>query len=134
MAVNERGAALSPHALTSQWRGYSRAPASVIPDTTTPALRKELSSTKRQIADTVADVRDTFGADFARVGDHQVVIREFVGDYLRYITWADESDYAARLNCLTSTGMHKSSSIRHSRGAPRRRAQDAPGREHVGPD
>ncbi|MGE4362589.1 MAG: DUF433 domain-containing protein [Mycolicibacterium sp.] len=84
------------------------------------ALRNELGFTKRQISDTVADVRETFGTDFAlaskriatdgidilihhaddefaRVGDHQILIRDVVGDYLRYITWDDKGEYAARL-------------------------------------
>lgn len=84
------------------------------------ALRNELGFTKRQIADTVADVRDTFGTDFAlaskriatdgidifiqhaddefaRVGDHQFLIRDVVGNYLRYITWDARGEFAARL-------------------------------------
>ena len=35
--------------------------------------------------------------EFARVGDHQFLIRDIVGDYLRYITWDKKSEYAARL-------------------------------------
>jgi uncharacterized protein (DUF433 family) len=84
------------------------------------ALRNELRFTKRQIADTVTDVRVNFGTDFAlaskriasdgidifiqhndgefvRAGDHQILIRDVVGDYLRYITWSPDTEYAARL-------------------------------------
>jgi uncharacterized protein (DUF433 family) len=87
------------------------------------SLRNQLHFTKRQISDTVADVRANFGTEFAlasrriatdgidifirhndgefaRVGDHQVLIRDVVGDYLRYITWAPlraDASYASRL-------------------------------------
>jgi uncharacterized protein (DUF433 family) len=84
------------------------------------ALRNELRFTKRQIADTVADVRVNFDTDFAlaskriasdgidifiqhndgefvRAGDHQILIRDAVGAYLRYITWSPDTEYASRL-------------------------------------
>jgi uncharacterized protein (DUF433 family) len=109
------------HRLRPERRGAASVPfAALIEAFVLRALRNELHFTKRQIADTVADVRDNFGTDFAlasrrivtdgidifiehnegefaRVGDHQVLIRDVVGDYLRYITWATDSEYAARL-------------------------------------
>jgi uncharacterized protein (DUF433 family) len=83
-------------------------------------LRNELRFTKRQITDTVADVRVNFRSDFAlaskriasdgidiiiqhndgefvRAGDHQILIRDAVGAYLRYITWSPDTEYASRL-------------------------------------
>jgi len=109
------------HKLRSDRRGGASVPfAGVVEAYVLRALRNKLGFTKRQIADTVADVRDNFGTDFAlaskriatdgidifiqhndgefaRVGDHQVLIRDVVGDYLRYVTWQKTGEYAARL-------------------------------------
>jgi uncharacterized protein (DUF433 family) len=109
------------HQLAAERRGAASVPfAGVVEAYVLRALRNELGFTKRQIADTVVDVRKNFGTDFAlaskriatdgidiflmhaedeftRVGDHQGLIREVVGDYLRYITWEETGDYAARL-------------------------------------
>ena len=121
LSVGSRGGAPLVHHVPVARRGAASVPfAALVEAFVLRALRNELGFTKRQIADTVADVRDTFDTDFAlaskriatdgidifihhadddfaRVGDHQVLIREIVGDYLRYITWADNSDFAARL-------------------------------------
>jgi uncharacterized protein (DUF433 family) len=115
------GGAPLVHQLPPERRGAASVPfAALVEAFVLRALRNELHFTKRQIADTVADVRDNFGTDFAlasrriatdgidifiqhndgefaRVGDHQVLIRDVVGDYLRYITWAKDSEYASRL-------------------------------------
>ncbi|MDO0977187.1 DUF433 domain-containing protein [Mycolicibacterium frederiksbergense] len=117
----ESGSPPLVHHLTPERRGAASVPfAALVEAFVLRALRNELKFTKQQIADTVADVRDTFGTDFAlasnriatdgidifvrhseadfvRVGDHQVLIREVVGDYLKYIVWAPDSDYASRL-------------------------------------
>ncbi len=109
------------HHMTPERRGAASVPfAALVEAYVLRALRNELHFTKRQVTDTVADVRANFGTDFAlaskriatdgidifiqhndgdfaRVGDHQVLIREIVGNYLRYITWDDKSEYAARL-------------------------------------
>lgn len=109
------------HQLAAERRGGASVPfAGLVEAYVLRALRNELGFTKRQIADTVVDVRENFGTDFAlaskriatdgidifimhaadeftRVGDHQGLIREVVGDYLRYITWDETGDYAARL-------------------------------------
>lgn len=119
--VGSRGGAPLVHHVPAERRGAASVPfAALIEAFVLRALRKELGFTKRQIADTVADVRDTFGTDFAlaskriatdgidifiehndgeyaRVGDHQQLISEIVGDYLRSITWSPDSEYAARL-------------------------------------
>jgi uncharacterized protein (DUF433 family) len=119
--VGSRGGAPLVHHLPVARRGAASVPfAALVEAFVLRALRNELGFTKRQIADTVADVRETFGMDFAlaskriatdgidifiqhaddefaRVGDHQFLIRDVVGDYLRYITWDDRSEYAARL-------------------------------------
>lgn len=109
------------HHLEPEHRGAASVPfASLIEAFVLRALRNELKFSKRQIADTVADVRKEFGVDFAlaskriatdgidifiehndgvyaRVGDHQSLIRDVVGDYLRYIVWAPGDEYASRL-------------------------------------
>lgn len=109
------------HHIWPERRGAASVPfAALVEAFVLRALRNELKFTKRQVADTVSDVRTNFGADFAlasrriatdgidifiqhndgeyaRVGDHQVLIRDVVGKYLRYITWADDSEYASRL-------------------------------------
>jgi uncharacterized protein (DUF433 family) len=109
------------HHLTPEWRGGASVSfAALVEAYVLRALRNELHFTQQQVKDTVTDVRANFGTDFAlaskriatdgidifiqhnagefaRVGDHQVLIREIVGDYLHYITWDDRSDYAARL-------------------------------------
>jgi uncharacterized protein (DUF433 family) len=109
------------HQLASERRGGASVPfAGVVEAYVLRALRNELRFTKRQIADTVMDVRKDFDTEFAlaskriatdgidifimhaedefiRVGDHQVLIREAVGDYLRCITWEPKGEYAARL-------------------------------------
>lgn len=116
-----RGGAPLVHHVPGDRRGAASVPfAALIEAFVLRALRKELEFTKRQIADTVADVRDTFGTDFAlaskriatdgidifiehndgeyaRVGDHQQLISEVVGKYLQSITWSPDSEYAARL-------------------------------------
>jgi uncharacterized protein (DUF433 family) len=121
LRVGSRGGAPLVHHIPTEHRGARSVPfAALVEAFVLRALRNELGFTKGQIADTVADVRDTFGTDFAlaskriatdgidifiehadgafaRVGDHQVLIRDIVGNYLRYITWAEDSDYAARL-------------------------------------
>lgn len=121
LRVGSRGGAPLVHHVPVDHRGAASVPfAALVEAYVLRALRNELGFTKRQIADTVLDVRNTFGTDFglaskriatdgidifiehadgefARVGDHQVLIRDIVGDYLRYITWSDDSDYAARL-------------------------------------
>lgn len=85
------------------------------------ALKNELGFTHHQIVATVADVRATFGTDYAlatkriatdgvdiflrhadgrhaRVGDHQTPIEEFVAEYLRYLQFpADMDGIATRL-------------------------------------
>jgi uncharacterized protein (DUF433 family) len=118
-APNHRTALV--HHLPTERRGGASVPfAGVVEAYVLRALRNQLGFTKRQIADTVTDVRVNFGTDFAlasrriatdgidifiehndgayaRVGDHQVLIRDVVGDYLRYITWEQNGDYAARL-------------------------------------
>lgn len=109
------------HQVASERRGNASVPfAGVVEAYVLRALRKELRFTKRQIVDTVIDVREVFGTDFAlasrriatdgidifiqhndgqfaRVGDHQVLIRDVVGNYLKYITWDKQSSYATRL-------------------------------------
>lgn len=109
------------HHIESERRGAASVPfAALIEAFVLRALRNQLHFTKRQIADTVADVRDNFGTDFAlasrriatdgidifirhndgefaRVGDHQVLLREVVGNYLKFITWSAETEYAERL-------------------------------------
>jgi uncharacterized protein (DUF433 family) len=109
------------HHIAPEHRGAASVPfAALVEAFVLRALRNELRFTKRQITDTVTDVRDNFGTDFAlassriatdgidifiehndgefaRVGDHQVLIRDVVGNYLRYITWARSSKYASRL-------------------------------------
>lgn len=121
LRVGSRGGAPLVHHLPVGRRGAASVPfAALVEAFVLRALRNELGFTKRQIAETVTDVRDAFGTDFAlaskriatdgvdifiehadgvmaRVGDHQMLIRDIVGNYLRYITWADNSDYAARL-------------------------------------
>lgn len=121
LQVGSRGGAPLVHHLPAARRGAATVPfAALVEAFVLRALRNELGFTKRQIADTVADVRDTFGMDFAlaskriatdgidifiqhaddefaRVGDHQFLIRDVVGDYLRYITWDHRTEYAARL-------------------------------------
>lgn len=116
-----RGGAPLVHQVPVAHRGMASVPfAALVEAFVLRALRNELKFTKRQIADTVTDVREKFGTDFAlaskriatdgidifiqhaddqfdRVGDHQIVIRDVVGDYLRYITWDDATDYVARL-------------------------------------
>jgi uncharacterized protein (DUF433 family) len=109
------------HHIAPERRGAASVPfAALIEAFVLRALRNELKFTKRQITDTVTDVRTKFGTDFAlaskriatdgidifirhndgefvRVGDHQILIRDAVGDYLRYITWSRDTEYAARL-------------------------------------
>ncbi len=121
LRVGSRGGAPLVHHIPGDRRGGASVPfAALVEAFVLRALRNQLGFTKRQIADTVADVRDTFGTDFAlaskriasdgidifiqhaeneftRVGDHQILIREVVGDYLRYITWDSKTEYAARL-------------------------------------
>lgn len=113
------------HHITPERRGAASVPfAALVEAFVLRALRNELQFTKRQITDTVADVRENFGTDFAlasrriatdgvdifiqhnegefvRVGDHQILIRDVVGDYLRYITWSPNSEYAASLQLPT---------------------------------
>ncbi|MCM6774949.1 DUF433 domain-containing protein [Nocardia sp. CDC159] len=83
------------------------------------ALRTELRFSKRRIREAVEAVRReldtpyalasqriaTDGIDifvhysddeFARVGDHQMPVREFIADYLRFIDWGG-TDHATRL-------------------------------------
>ena len=115
------GAGPLVHHIAPERRGTASVPfAALIEAFVLRALRNQLKFTKRQIADTVVDVRDNFGTDFAlasrriatdgidifirhndgefaRVGDHQVLLREVVGDYLKFITWSTETEYAARL-------------------------------------
>lgn len=114
------GGAPLVHRLAPEHRGAASVPfAALVEAYVLRALRNELRFTKRQIVDTVVDIRDNFGTGFAlasrriatdgidivilhndgefvRVGDHQVLIRDVVGNYLRYITWARDSEYAAR--------------------------------------
>ncbi|WP_102142718.1 DUF433 domain-containing protein [Mycobacterium hubeiense] len=121
LRVGSRGGVPLVHHVPVDHRGGASVPfAALVEAFVLRALRNELNFTKRQIADTVTDVRDVFGTDFAlaskriatdgidifiehndgvyaRVGDHQQLIRDVVGNYLRYITWDDESEYAARL-------------------------------------
>lgn len=109
------------HHIEPERRGAASVPfAALVEAFVLRALRNQLRFTKRQITETVTDVRDNFGTDFAlashriatdgidifirhndgefaRVGDHQVLLREVVGDYLRYITWSPKSEYAASL-------------------------------------
>ncbi|OBJ68616.1 DUF433 domain-containing protein [Mycobacterium sp. 1274756.6] len=109
------------HHLPPERRGAASVPfAALVEAFVLRALRNELRFTKRQITDTVVDVRTNFGSDFAlaskriatdgidifiehnegeyaRVGDHQVLLRDVVGDYLRYITWSKHNEYAERL-------------------------------------
>jgi uncharacterized protein (DUF433 family) len=109
------------HHIEPERRGAASVPfAALVEAFVLRSLRNQLKFTKRQITDTVTDVRKNFGTDFAlasrriatdgidifirhndgefaRVGDHQVLLREVVGDYLRYITWAPDSEYAAQL-------------------------------------
>jgi uncharacterized protein (DUF433 family) len=109
------------HHIEPERRGAASVPfAALVEAFVLRALRNELRFTKRQIADTVGDVRNNFGTDFAlashriatdgidifirhndgefaRAGDHQVLLREVVGDYLRYIRWSPKSEYAASL-------------------------------------
>lgn len=109
------------HHIEPERRGAASVPfAALVEAFVLRALRNELKFTKRQIADTVVDVRDNFGTDFglaskriatdgidifirhndgeyARVGDHQHLLKEVVGDYLKFITWSPTSEYAARL-------------------------------------
>lgn len=109
------------HHLEPERRGAASVPfAALVEAFVLRALRNRLKFSKRQIVDTVADVRENFGTDFAlaskriatdgidifihhndgefaRVGDHQTLLREVVGDYLKYITWSTENEYAARL-------------------------------------
>jgi uncharacterized protein (DUF433 family) len=81
------------------------------------ALRKELRFSAKRIREAVADVREEFNTpyglaskriatdgidifvqhsdeEFARVGDRQMPVREFIADYLRFIDWGD-TGYAA---------------------------------------
>jgi uncharacterized protein (DUF433 family) len=121
LKVGSRNGAPLVHHIPVGRRGAASVPfAALVEAYVLRALRNELGFTKRQIADTVVDVRETFGTDFAltskriasdgidifiehadgefaRVGDHQGLIRDIVGNYLQYITWSDDSDYAARL-------------------------------------
>lgn len=121
LATDSDGQVPLVHHLPAPRRGDASVPfASLVEAFVLRALRNELGFTKRQMTDTVTDVRENFGTDFAlaskriatdgidifiehndgelaRVGDHQVVIREVVGDYLQYVTWSDQTEYAARL-------------------------------------
>lgn len=116
------------HHIEPERRGAASVPfAALVEAFVLRALRNELKFTKRQIADTVADVRDNFGTDFAlaskriatdgidifirhndgefaRVGDHQVLLRQVVGDYLRFITWSRKTEYAAALRLPAFSG------------------------------
>jgi uncharacterized protein (DUF433 family) len=107
------------HHITPERRGAASVPfAALVEAFVLRSLRNQLRFTKRQITDTVTDVRANFGTEFAlasrriatdgidifirhndgefaRVGDHQVLIRDVVGDYLRYITWAPQGAYAS---------------------------------------
>jgi uncharacterized protein (DUF433 family) len=109
------------HQLAAEHRGSASVPfAGVVEAYVLRALRNQLRFTKRQIADTVTDVRENFGMDFAlassriatdgidifirhndgdftRVGDRQLLIRDVVGDYLKNITWEKNGKYAAKL-------------------------------------
>lgn len=109
------------HRITPERRGAASVSfAALVEAYVLRALRNELRFTKRQIVDTVTDIRAEFGTDFAlasqriatdgidifiqhndgefaRAGDHQGLIRDIVGDYLRYITWDTGSEYAQRL-------------------------------------
>lgn len=109
------------HHIQPERRGAASVPfAALVEAFVLRALRNELKFTKRQIVDTVTDVRANFGTEFAlaskriatdgidifirhndgefvRVGDHQVLIRDAVGDYLRYIGWSANSEYAELL-------------------------------------
>lgn len=113
------------HHIKPERRGAASVPfAALVEAFVLRALRNELKFTKRQIIDTVTDVRENFGTDFAlasrriatdgidifvyhndgefvRVGDHQILIRNAVGDYLRYITWGPDTEYASRLQLRT---------------------------------
>jgi uncharacterized protein (DUF433 family) len=121
LRVGSRGGAPLVHHLPVNRKGAASVPfAALVEAFVLRALRNELGFTKRQIADTVVDVRETFGTDFAlaskriatdgidifiqhndgefaRVGDHQQLIRDVVGNYLRYITWSRDTEYAAQL-------------------------------------
>lgn len=116
------------HHIRPERRGAASVPfAALVEAFVLRALRNELAFTKRQIADTVTDVRSNFGTEFAlaskriatdgidifirhnagefvRVGDHQILIRDAVGDYLRYITWSTDTEYAARLRLPSFVG------------------------------
>lgn len=119
LGTNSVDSAPLVHHIAPERRGAASVPfAALVEAFVLRSLRNQLHFTKRQIADTVTDVRANFGTEFAlasrriatdgidifirhndgefaRVGDHQVLIRDVVGDYLRYITWAPQGAYAS---------------------------------------
>lgn len=123
-----QGRAPLVHHIEPERRGAASVPfAALVEAFVLRALRNELKFTKRQIADTVADVRENFDTDFAlaskriatdgidifidhndgeiaRVGDHQTLLREVVGGYLKYITWSETTEFAARLRLPAFSG------------------------------
>jgi uncharacterized protein (DUF433 family) len=108
------------HRVTPEKRGWPSMPFVAVVEAYVLRSLRDLGLKKNVIRDAAARVRREFDTpyglatkriatdgidifvqyaddDLARAGDNQLPIREFIADYLQYITWDTADDFAARL-------------------------------------
>jgi len=108
------------HHVTPEKRGWPSMPFVAVVEAYVLRSLRDLGLSKRVIRDTAAAVRSEFNTpyglaskriatdgidifvryadeDLARVGDNQRPVREFIADYLQYISWDVADEFPARL-------------------------------------
>lgn len=108
------------HRVVPERRGWPSMPFVAVVEAYVLRSLRDLGLTKQKIRDAAADVRRVFDTpyalatkriatdgvdifvrytdgDIARAGDNQLPVREFIADYLRYISWETTDDFPAQL-------------------------------------
>lgn len=108
------------HRVVPERRGWPSMPFVAVVEAYVLRSLRELGLTKQKIRDAAADVRRVFDTpyalasrriatdgvdifvryadgDIARAGDNQLPVREFIADYLRYISWDVVDGFPAQL-------------------------------------
>jgi len=108
------------HRVVPERRGWPSMPFVAVVEAYVLRSLRDLGLTKQKIRDAAADVRRVFDTpyalasrriatdgvdifvryadgDIARAGDNQLPVREFIADYLRYISWDTADGFPAQL-------------------------------------